>query len=132
MKRSLVVEDDELTAKLLIMILEDNGYIVDWFPDGHQAIEAAYNAIMDKDHYKLILCDIMIPNLDGHSVIIKIRELEKNANLSKGEKSDIFIVSSIDDPTNVAIGKFKGQIAGYITKPFSRADITNELVKLER
>jgi CheY-like chemotaxis protein len=73
----------------------------------------------------------MIPNLDGHSTIQKIRELENNANTIEGKRSKIFIISSLEDPKNYALGLFKGQVSAYITKPFSRAEIEMELRKLQ-
>lgn len=131
MKRSLVVEDDELTGNLLSLILEENGYSVDYFQDGQQAIDAVFKAISDKNHYNLIMCDIMLPGADGHSIIKKIREFEDEVDMPQEDKSKILIVSSSDNPKDYALGLFKGQISSYIIKPFSRAQIVQELSKLQ-
>jgi len=56
----LVVEDDKNLQKLMAAVLEQNDYHVLRANDGLQALE-----ILDTAHVDLIICDIMMPHLDG-------------------------------------------------------------------
>lgn len=60
MKTILVAEDDEELASLLSGFLEDSGYRVVCASSGKQALRA-----MEFAHPDLVLCDIVLPELDG-------------------------------------------------------------------
>lgn len=68
-KRILVVEDDQFLRDLYIDILQSAGFQVDHAPDG----EAGYN-MMKKGGYDLVLLDIMLPKLDGISILRKLSQ----------------------------------------------------------
>jgi two-component system, OmpR family, response regulator VanR len=59
-RRILILEDDFSLADMTRLLLEENGYEVDWAPDGVQGIKK----IMVSD-YSVILCDMIMPNLPG-------------------------------------------------------------------
>ncbi|NEP10573.1 MAG: EAL domain-containing protein [Symploca sp. SIO2C1] len=64
MTKVLVIEDEELLRDNLMEILEDEGFQVIDADNGHRGIELA---IAEKPD--LILCDVMMPGLDGYSVL---------------------------------------------------------------
>jgi len=68
-KRILVVEDDQFLRDLYVEILTSAGYQVEQAPDG----ESGYNLIK-KGGYDLVLLDIMLPKLDGISILRKIQQ----------------------------------------------------------
>ena len=75
MKKSiLVVEDDDLNAKLLRDVLETSGYSVLLERDGSSVIQRAILAPPD-----LFLIDMLLPDISGFSVIRSIRELDEFA-----------------------------------------------------
>lgn len=117
MKETLLVIDDndnlrENTAELL----ELAGYNVLTARNGKEGLELA-----QKDTPALILCDIMMPELDGYSVIKAIENIPKLSAIpfifmtSKSEKSDFR----------------KGMNMGaddYLTKPFGSDDLLNVVI----
>jgi len=68
-KRILVVEDDQFLRDLYVDILTTAGYQVEQAPDG----EAGYN-MMKQGGYDLVLLDIMLPKMDGISILQKLSQ----------------------------------------------------------
>lgn len=63
MKRILVVDDDEQLREVLADTLAQPGRAVDIARDGSEAL-----ALLDRNHYDLILSDLRMPGLDGPSL----------------------------------------------------------------
>lgn len=90
MKRILIIEDDAQTRRNLATILRMEGYDPVLAADGREGIEAAR-----RERPALILCDVMMPELDGHGVIASLREDEATAHIpfifltARGERADI-------------------------------------------
>ena len=66
----LVTDDDRDIVKAIAKLLELEGYSVIKAYDGLEALEA----LAENPEIKLVIIDIMMPNLDGLSAIMKIRE----------------------------------------------------------
>ena len=64
MIKILVVEDDVVTQKLVVAILEKEGYSAFVSPNGRHALEA-----LQVNHFDLMITDVMMPELDGFSVM---------------------------------------------------------------
>ena len=71
-KKLLLVEDEILIREMYELILKKRGYQIETADDGEQALEMLNNKPQE---YSLILLDIMLPKLDGISVLKKIKEL---------------------------------------------------------
>jgi CheY-like chemotaxis protein len=65
----IIAEDDFISRKLLVNILEELGHVVTVATDGQEAWEA-YKA----QPCRLIITDWLMPNLDGLELVRKIRE----------------------------------------------------------
>ena len=68
-KRILVVEDEKIMADMLQHTLEDAGFAVLRAENGGDALSLAMG-----DHPDMILLDIMLPGIDGLTVLQKLRE----------------------------------------------------------
>ena len=85
-KKILIVEDEKPLANALELKLTHSGFEVKVTYDGIDALET-----IKKDHYDLILLDLVMPNMDGFSVLSKLRESKNNtkvivtSNLSQSE-----------------------------------------------
>jgi CheY-like chemotaxis protein len=71
-RRILVVDDDASVRQLVRDVLEIEGYHVTCAPDGYAALRAVEQGRPD-----CVVLDVMMPGLDGHDVLIKLRESEQ-------------------------------------------------------
>lgn len=104
----LVVDDDREIVAAITKNLEAEGYVVFQAYDGLQALE-----LMTRETIHLVLLDIMMPNLDGLSATMKIRE-KKNI--------PIILLSAKSEDSDKVLGLTMGA-DDYITKPFSPAEL---------
>jgi DNA-binding response OmpR family regulator len=65
----LIIDDNELQLNYLTELLQSNGYRTQTLQEGTKAIE-----IIGKVKPKLVILDIMMPGIDGFTVLKKIRE----------------------------------------------------------
>jgi len=102
----LVVDDESRMRKLLRDFLTVKGYQILEAEDGEKAIEVFEE---NRNKIKLILLDVMMPKLDGWSVLRKIRQ-ESNLPVimltARGEEQD-------------ELFGFELGVDEYISKPFS-------------
>lgn len=116
--RILLVEDEIAISDALCKVLKDNYYTVDAVYDGVSALDFAQSEI-----YDVIILDIMLPEMDGISVLRKIR----NLNI----ETPIILVSakgSLED-------KIHGLDSGaddYLPKPFKMEELLARLRALAR
>src|SRR5665213_81390 len=113
MKKILLIEDNESLRENTAEILELANYKVVTAENGKEGVEAALHELPD-----LIICDIMMPVLDGFGVL---HLLQKNP--STKNKPFIFLTAKSEH------NDFrKGMDLGaddYITKPFSGTELLN-------
>lgn len=72
MSRILLIEDDPDTGETIQAMLELDGHEVTWLDSGKRAIphlEASPTAV------DLVLCDILMPEMDGLEVLMKVRQV---------------------------------------------------------
>ena len=67
--RILIVDDDENIRKVLVAILEDEGYAVESVGTARKAIEAT-----KRKFYNVALIDIRLPDMDGTDLLSRIRD----------------------------------------------------------
>ncbi|WP_250277263.1 response regulator transcription factor [[Clostridium] colinum] len=106
-----IIEDDKNIAELLEIALKSYGYNVHLFDNAEDAIET-----LNKYTPDLIICDIMLPGIDGISAISIIR------NNKKFNTTPIIMLTAKDSE----LDKIKGLDSGaddYITKPFSVMEV---------
>lgn len=69
----LLVEDNKVNQKLFSVMIKKMGFETDIAENGLVALER-----IKSEKYDLILMDIQMPEMDGHTATIKIREIEKS------------------------------------------------------
>ncbi len=111
MEHILLIEDNKDVRENTAEILELAGYKVSMAADGKKGVE-----LVNKQKPDLIICDIMMPVLDGYGVLHLLARDENTANIpfifltAKAERSDLR----------------KGMDMGaddYITKPFDKIEL---------
>jgi two-component system OmpR family response regulator len=107
--RILLVEDDEVISSFVVKGLREAGFAVDRAADGEDGLHLALT-----EPYDVIIVDLMLPKMDGLSLIASVRDLKPNIPL--------MILSakrSVDD-------RVKGLQTGsddYLTKPFAFSEL---------
>lgn len=110
--RILVVDDERGLVRIIRLNLEQDGFEVFEANNGAQAMDRLRAVIPD-----LVLLDVMMPDLDGFTVLRMIREVGNTPVImltAKGEEGD----------------KIKGLELGaddYVTKPFSPKELTSRI-----
>lgn len=102
--RILIVDDDENIRKVLTMILEDEGYVVDQAETAEQAIEKT-----EKNFYNMALIDIRLPDMEGIELLTKMKD-----TMPKMRK---IIITGYPTLQNAIEAVNRGADA-YILKPF--------------
>jgi DNA-binding NtrC family response regulator len=102
--RILVVDDDENIRKVVIAILEDEGYTVESVGTAKEAIEKS-----KRKFYNIALIDIRLPDMEGIELLTKIRETTPRMRK--------VIVTGYPTLQNAVEAVNKGADA-YIVKPF--------------
>ena len=116
--RILLAEDERSLSRAVVALLERNNYAVDAVFDGVEALE-----YLAAGNYDALILDIMMPRLDGLSVLRRIR--------AGGNPIPVLMLtakSEIDD-------KVAGLDAGandYLTKPFSTRELLARLRAITR
>lgn len=107
--RILIVEDEVHLAEALTQILKKHHYSVDVVHDGQSGLDNALSGI-----YDLLLLDIMLPEMDGISILKTLR--------AKGISTPVILLT--------AKGEISDKIAGldygaddYVAKPFSTEEL---------
>jgi two-component system, sensor histidine kinase and response regulator len=111
MTKILVIEDEDRLRDNIAQILEFGDFEVDTASNGITGVELARNAIPD-----LIVCDIMMKQLDGFGVLQELRGDPSTANIPF-----IFVTAKADRDT-----MRQGMTLGaddYVTKPFTTSEL---------
>jgi two-component system OmpR family response regulator len=116
--RVLVVEDDAKIASFVVRGLKQNGYAVDHASDGETGL-----ALAESTEYDAAIVDIMLPGLDGISLVKRIRAARRTTPV-------LFLSarSSVED-------RVRGLQAGaddYLTKPFAFSELVARVQALIR
>lgn len=121
MKKILVIEDNELVRENVVELLELDGFVCREAADGREGIRLALEETPD-----LILCDVMMPELDGYAVLKIIRRNEKLKFIPF-----LFLTAKVE-LADVRKGMGLGA-DDYILKPYDDADLLDAIhVRLER
>lgn len=107
----LIIEDDTSYCSMMELILHMEGFEVRTATDGQSGIDLLRDKRPD-----LILCDIMMPGMDGHSVLEALKRDE-----SLGDIPFIF-VTAMGEREHVRSGMSAGA-DDYLTKPFTADEL---------
>ncbi len=111
MKKILVIEDEQFVRENIVEILEASGYNAVSAPNGAVGVTLALQHLPD-----IILCDVMMPELDGHGVLQTLR-----ANVLTANTPFIFLTARADT-SDLRHGMNLGA-DDYITKPFRVSEL---------
>lgn len=107
--RVLVIEDETRLAATLQDLLELSGYTADVRHDGESGLDDALTGI-----YDVILLDVMLPRLDGFSVLRRLREA--------GNATPVLMLTARSETADKVEGLDQGADY-YLTKPFDPKEL---------
>ena len=115
MKKILVIEDEQIIRENILKLLKAEGFDVTGAENGAQGLNAAVSNLPD-----VIICDVMMPELDGYGVLRALRSNPVTATLpfvfltGKAERSEMRqgMELGADD---------------YLTKPFTKAELVGAI-----
>lgn len=108
MPEILIVDDEKEIADMLNAFLENEGYEIKKAYNGNDALK-----ILEKSKPDLALLDVMLPDIDGFTLLRKIREKDFFPVLMLTARSE-----DLDKITGLSLGA-----DDYITKPFNPLEV---------
>jgi CheY-like chemotaxis protein len=118
MKKILVIEDEQIIRENILKLLKAEGFDVTGAENGAQGLNAAVSNLPD-----VIICDVMMPELDGYGVLMALRSNPVTATLpfvfltGKAERSEM--------RQGMELGA-----DNYLTKPFTKAELVGAISSL--
>jgi len=131
MKTILVIEDEEIIRETIQDILEEENYKVLTADNGKTGVELAKKEIPD-----FIICDVMMPELDGYGVINELKS-DKSTYELKSDKSTSLIpfifLTAKSQKGDLREGMALGADDDYLIKPFTTDELLNVIsTRLEK
>lgn len=116
--RLLLAEDEKSLSKAIITILQKNNYSADAVYDGEEALD-----YLASGNYDCVILDIMMPKLDGISVLKKLRE--------QGNKIPVLMLTAKSEVDDKVLGLDSGA-NDYLTKPFNTKELLARIRAMTR
>ncbi len=116
--RILLAEDEQALSKVLTAILERSNYSVDPVFDGQEALD-----YLEADNYDAAILDIMMPKVDGITVLKEIR--------AKGNLIPVLMLTAKSEIDDKILGLDSGA-NDYLTKPFNSRELLARIRAMTR
>lgn len=116
--RVLLAEDERSLSRALTAILKKNNYSVDPVYDGEETLE-----YLEADNYDAVVLDLMMPRLDGISVLKRLRE--------RGNDIPVLILTAKSEVDDKVLGLDSGA-NDYLTKPFDTKELLARIRAMTR
>ena len=116
--RLLLAEDERSLSRAITVILQKNNYSVDTVYNGEEALD-----YLETQTYDGVILDIMMPKVDGITVLKKIRQ--------QGCKTPVLILSAKSEVDDKVLGLDSGA-NDYLTKPFATQELLARIRAMTR
>ncbi|MBO4787428.1 MAG: response regulator transcription factor [Lachnospiraceae bacterium] len=116
--RILLAEDEKALSRVLVSIFEKNNYSVDPVYDGEDAL-----AFLQSENYDVAVLDIMMPKMDGITVLRKLRE--------SGNNLPVLMLTAKSEVEDKVLGLDSGA-NDYLAKPFDTQELLARIRAITR
>ena len=116
--RILLAEDERSLSRAVVALLEKNNYSADAVYDGAEALE-----YLAAENYDAVILDIMMPKMDGLTVLRKLRE--------RGGHVPVLMLTAKSEVEDMVAGLDTGA-NDYLTKPFATAELLARIRAMTR
>ncbi len=106
----LVVDDEPHMRDMMTMVLTNDGFRVDAIADGREAI-----ARLAENRYDLVVCDLMMPDVDGLEVLAQVKTRAPDA---------LFILITAHASVESAVAALRQGAYDYLLKPFDMDELS--------
>ncbi|MCL4237996.1 MAG: response regulator [Anaerolineae bacterium] len=121
MTKILVIEDEETVRENILEILSYEGFEIAGASNGRDGVAVAREFLPD-----VIVCDIAMPEMDGYSVLVEVRQIPEIA------AAPFIFLTARTDRAFMRHGMELGA-DDYLTKPFSAAELLAAIMaRIER
>jgi len=117
-KKILIIEDDDYLRDLYVEILEEEGFYVEHAADG----EEGYAKLLT-DGFDLVLLDIMLPKMDGLTILEKLQKEAQTAQPTR----NIIVLSNMGQDTAIAKAVSLGAKGYMIKSDYTPAQVINKV-----
>lgn len=126
--RILIVDDDLIGRRLLLTYLSPHGEC-ETATDGLEAIKAFVLASVEKRRFDLICLDIMMPMMDGHETLRRIRQLEEKDGVIEKDRVKVIMTTALTDRKHVMQAAMD-RCSGYLVKPIEKPLLLQKMKSL--
>ncbi len=123
--RILIVEDDFTSTILMKKLLQPYGNC-DFASDGKEALKIFFKAVSEDKPYDLITLDVMLPNMNGQTILKKIREMEAKFEIDPPNRSKIIMTTALSNETDV-LRALKSGCDAYLIKPIDSSKLREHI-----
>ena len=116
--RILLAEDERSLSRAIIALLEKHNYSADAVYDGQEALD-----YLEAENYDAVILDIMMPKLDGLSVLRTLRQ--------RGNQIPVLLLTAKSEVEDKVQGLDSGA-NDYLTKPFATAELLARIRAMTR
>jgi two-component system chemotaxis response regulator CheY len=125
----ILIADDELTSRLILQKTLSAFGACDIVNNGQEAVEAYGRSVEVGHRYDLVCLDIMMPLVDGHEALRRVRELEDSAGIAEADRTKVIMITSLHDAGNIMTA-IRARGNAYLVKPISVGKILKRLKDL--
>ena len=118
-KKIVIVEDEKFLQEMYKIKFEAEGYQIWTASDGVEALKVIADASPD-----LVLLDLVMPKLDGYSVLAALRKDEKTKDLK------VYVLSNLGQTGEIDRGVKEGANGYFVKSNLTPTQLANEVKKI--
>lgn len=126
--KTLIVEDNKSSSEILKKLLAPFG-AVSIATNGEEAFDLYCNARSEGAPFELMLLDILMPLVDGHTCLAAIREYEEHLGIVGSDAIPVIVISSINESGDLYQATAQG-CSAYLVKPIDKEKLFFEIKRL--
>ena len=115
-KKILVVDDEKDIVEIISMHLEREDYEVTGAYDGQEALQKIISQKPD-----LVVLDIMMPKMDGHSLNIKLKENPETKDIP------VIVITGKGHLREIIMAREDVTVVDYLEKPFQMNELLEKI-----
>lgn len=124
-----LIADDEITNRFMLLNLMSKYFYCDVAVNGREAFEAFERAHQEGKPYDLICLDVIMPEMDGHQVLMLIREMERSLGLKAEQMAKVIVMSAFVESEEVNDVFENTEYNAYMGKPITKQDYLKQIEK---